>query len=91
MTFLPRSLKYFFVPPGPNVIKKIVRNIRIFIISQSACYTRLEKLAREKHYLTTKIRKCGHKKFYKIGPDVLAKSRINKKSRLCSKLAESHW
>ncbi len=35
--------------PGPNVVKRFVCDVQIFILSYNVCYTKLEKLARDKH------------------------------------------
>jgi hypothetical protein len=34
---------------GPKAIKRFVGNLRIFVIRKSVCYTRLEKLTRDKY------------------------------------------
>ncbi len=43
-------------------------NLQFFVISQSVCQTRLEKLARDKHSsLLCKFVNYGRKKFYNVG------------------------
>ncbi len=47
----------------------LVRDLRIFILSQSVCYTRLKKLARYKTLqFLQKFVNYRQKKFYNIGP-----------------------
>ncbi len=53
--------------PGANVIKKLSA---IYVLSQSVCQTRLEKLTNDKH--SSSLRKSviyRQKKFYNIGPN----------------------
>ncbi len=46
-----------------------VHNLRIFILSQNVCQTKLEKLARDKRScLLQKLVNYVHKKFCNIGP-----------------------
>ncbi len=46
-----------------------VRDLRIFVLSLSVCYTRLLKLANDKHSsLVRKSVNHGQTKFYNIGP-----------------------
>ncbi len=46
-----------------------VRSLPIFLLNKIVCYTRLEKLDRDKHpSFVQKNRKLETKKFYKIGP-----------------------
>jgi hypothetical protein len=44
------------------------RNLRISVIGWSVCLARLEKLAKDKHWLITETRKLRTIKFYNIGP-----------------------
>jgi hypothetical protein len=55
---------------GANVIKPfLARNLRIFILSSNVCYTRLEKLATDKHSsLLRKVVHYGQKSFIALGP-----------------------
>ncbi len=55
--------------PGANVIKKFVRDLRIFMLSWSVCQTRLEKAFQlQTLQLITKICHLQTKKFYNIEP-----------------------
>ncbi len=55
---------------GDIVIKKFVRNLRIFVLGlKSVCQNRLEKRVKYKHYsLLWKFINYGRKKFDNIGP-----------------------
>ncbi len=69
--------KYF--SSGANFIKKFVRNLRVFLQSQSVCQTRLEKLTRDKYSrLLRKIVKCGLKSFKTLAPDCLLSAALCK-------------
>ncbi len=50
------------------IYKKLSLNLRIFVLSQSVCQTKLEKPARDKQQFNTKICKLRTKTFYNIGP-----------------------
>ncbi len=59
----------FSFSPGPDVIKLFVRYLRIFVLSQSVCQTRLENIARNKHSsLLRKLVKYRQKSIITFGP-----------------------